>query len=84
MLKPVSGVVDFYKEDITMLDLSSGSPDPEAISCLFEECQGDLRVVMSTRNFLARLKKPHLTEAIKYRTMADTETYKEIYVFMGI
>ena len=37
MLKPVSGVIDFNKKDFVMLDLSSGSPDPEALSCIFEE-----------------------------------------------
>ena len=76
LLKPVSGIVYFHKEDIVMLDLCFGSPDPEALNCLFEDCPDDLRVVMSTQKFRSKLPRPHLSESIKYRSMADTETHK--------
>ena len=76
MLKPVSGIVDFHKEDIVMQDLCSGSPDPEVLNCLFEDCPDDIRVVMSTQEFRSKRPRPHLSESIKYRSMTDTETHK--------
>ena len=69
-------LVENHKEDIVMQDLCSGSPDPEVLNCLFEDCPDDIRVVMSTQEFRSKLPRPHLSESIKYRSMTDTETHK--------
>ena len=73
VLKPFSGVVI---TEMTVADLCSGSPDLEVLNCLFEHCSDDIRVVTSTQVFLSKLPTPHLSESIKYGSMANTETYK--------
>ena len=76
MLKPFSGIVDYNRNYIEMVDLCSGSPDPQALNCLFEHCSDDIRIVTPDQVFLSKLPTPHLSEAIKYGSMANTDTYK--------
>ena len=76
MLKPFSGIVDYHRNDIEVVDLCSGSPDLELLNCLFEHCSDDIRIVTPTQVFLSKLPTPHLSQSINYESMANTETYK--------
>ena len=76
MLKPFSGIVDYNRNYIEMVDLCSGSPDLKTLDCLFEFCSDNIRIVTPNLAFQTKLPTPHISEAIKYGSMANTETYK--------